>query len=518
MLTAQTPAPAPSVLSILKSHAAALASMHLHAPKTHETIGTLSAFGVNGAFHEWQDGQNQRRDERLGIRTQRELRLGDTMWVQNTSGEIRELHGLVARRQITEDFIDSGALLDHAEYVHFIERATLPDGRSVYRLRVAPPKGEPYTIAIDTKTSMIDQESYVDHDAPETITYDDFRVVKGLLVPFIEIDSNGDAKYDITSRVTSVSVDQPIAHDVFEPFRPATVDAAAPVTVPMIMRNGLPCVDVEIGGHVYPFLIDSGSQGDVIDVTVAQALGLHPKGALEIRGAARTQSLGVVETPTMSVGGAALPAHVATVLNLANVMPASSDAIGGVLGYPFFAAAEVRFDPDHNTVTIAKPGTLLNAGNAINVDTDRELAEIVARIDGDTDARVVVDTGNSRELLLFKNFIDAHRGMISLIGGGRFDGRGIGGTTQAVGAVVDELDLAGYRLFNRYTDVILATAGAFADRNDGGNVGFGVLRNFVATFDLANAKLYLARAQKFDDGRFRSRVENAGIRGFPPRR
>ncbi|MEO9169878.1 MAG: hypothetical protein ABI282_00960, partial [Candidatus Baltobacteraceae bacterium] len=64
-----------------------------------------------------------------------------------------------------------------------------------------------------------------------------------------------------------------------------------------------------------------------------------------------------------------------------------------------------------------------------------------------------------------------------------------------------------YHLYNRNANVMLASAGAFADRNDGGNIGFGVLRNFVTTFDLANHALYLQKARQFDDGRGRTVTE-----------
>jgi hypothetical protein len=84
-----------------------------------------------------------------------------------------------------------------------------------------------------------------------------------------------------------------------------------------------------------------------------------------------------------------------------------------------------------------------------------------------------------------------------------------------VTAMVDMLEIGHQRLYNRYTDVILASAGAFADRNDGGNVGFGVLRNFIATFDLADRALFLEKARRFDDGRFRQRTETGD--GFPHR-
>ncbi len=486
--------------------------MHLHASQTHETTGTIQGLGLQGTFHEWQAGTKERRDERLGFRTQRELRVGDNLWIENTSGEIRELHGLIARRQLTDDFIDTGVFAKHPEAAKYVDRTTLPDGRTVYRLTIAPPRGEAFTVGIDASTWLIDQKSYMEHDSPQVVTYADYHVVDGMLIPYTEIDSNGDTKFDVTSHVTNVLVNQPIPPSTFAPLAPETVALTAPVHVPLEFHNGLPFVKVTISGHTYKFLIDSGSQGNVLDPRVAAELGLHPEGTLEIRGAERTPSLGVVETPPMQVGGVELPSRIATVLDLSKILRGPA-VIDGVLGYPFFAAAELRFDPDGNELTIAKPGVLTPLGEKLDVDTDRELAEVEATIDGSAKTRLLVDTGNSNELLLFQSFINAHQGLIMFAGNRAVENRGAGGSAPAVMAMVDMLEIGHQRLYNRYTDVILATAGAFADRNDGGNVGYGVLRNFVTTFDLAQHSLFLQKAHNFDDGRFRQRVESGD--GFP---
>lgn len=476
--------------------------MHLQEPKTHETTGTIEGLGLKGIFHEWQDGDKQRRDETLGLRTQRVLRVDGRLWMQDVSGNIRELHGLVARRQVTEDFIDSMQFASHPENVAFVDRATLADGRTVYDLRVTPPKGEAYLIGIDTKTYLVDEKSYVDGDARATSTYNDYRVVQGMLVPYLEIDSHGDHQYDVTSQVTNVVVNQPIAKSVFDPLAPLTVSNSSPVTIPAAEHAGLLFAHVSIGGKPYQFLLDSGAQGVVVDPRVAHDLQLTPQGTLEIRGAGRIAAQGVIETPDIQLGGATLPAHVATVVDLSKIVD-SSVQIDGILGYPLFAAAELRFDPDARTLTIAKPGTLPVLGTKLDVDTDRELPELDASVDR-TDARFVIDTGNSNELLLFKNFIDDHPGIVQIAGHGFVSNRGIGGSTAAVGIGVGDLTLGPFHLYNRNANVILATGGAFADRNDGGNIGYGVLRNFIATFDLANHALYLEKARGFDDGRYRA--------------
>lgn len=479
-------------------------------PKTHETIGKLEGLGEVGSFHEWQDGDKQRRDERLGLRSQHQLRVGDDLWIQSASGQIRQAHGIVARRQITQDFIDSNGFASHPESVRFLERATLADGRSIYRLQVTPPNGESYGVGIDTTTWLIDEETYTENDATMSVILDDYHVVDGMLLPYKEVDSGGDAHSALTSTVQSVVVNKPIPAGMFAPLMPMGMNLDAPVTVPVETYIGLPFVVVKMAGHAYHFLVDSGSQGNVVDPRLATELGLRPQGQIVIEGATRVRSLGSVELPQVEIGALTLNGQVATVLDLSRI-PSGKVPLDGVLGGPLFGAAELRFDPDRGLLTIAKPGSLPVVGEKLDVDGDRELVEISAKVNRDATTRVIVDTGSTAELLLYDGFIKSHPGLVSFVGNSMVQNRGAGGSTSAVGTFVDDLQIGSFHLYNRRADVILSTTGAFADRLDGGNVGSGVLRNFIATFDVVNHALYLQRARNFDDGRLRDRMEKLDL-------
>ncbi|HTC30514.1 MAG TPA: hypothetical protein VK702_07265, partial [Candidatus Acidoferrum sp.] len=259
-----------------------MTSLHAREPHTEETTGSLLGIGISGTFHEWKEGANERNDISYGIRTERTLRLGDRVWVEDANGEIRELQGIVARRLVTEDFIGSESFTSHAESVRYVGRETLPDGRDVYMLEVAPPNGETFQVGIDTKNWLIDSSSYDDHDTTRMSSFSDYRVIDGLLIPFTEVDSDGRHNFDVTSQVTNVIVNQPIAADVFTPFTVAAVDTAAPVTVPYLERGGHIFAKVSIEGKSYTFLIDSAAQADVFDTTLVAKLGLQPEGRVEV--------------------------------------------------------------------------------------------------------------------------------------------------------------------------------------------------------------------------------------------
>jgi predicted aspartyl protease len=515
MLLAAAPAPSTgdaTVTSILQRHAQALFRLHVVLPRSLQITGTLSGLGSNGTFRSWREGGHSRYDQTLGARTQQTVRLGNRQFVRNAYGDVREMGGATQRRLLTDDFIESGTFAQHPEDIVLLGQATLPDGRAVIRLRVQAPGGEPFGVALDTSTGMIDEKAYPEGGGVTTIEYYDYRVTDGALYARRQVQSNGDNTFDLTSSVTSVAVDQPIDRSIFDVPENARIAADAPVTVPLLIDKGLPYVRASADGKPLLLLIDSGSQGIVLDPQAAARLGIQPEGTIEVRGAQRVRGAGVAPLDAIDIGGARLPVNVVTVVDL-NGLTYAGKAVDGVLGYPFFAAADVRIDPEKSTLTIAQPGALPVRGTAIPIATDRELPEMVARINNRIDGRFVVDTGNNSDLLVFHSFVQANPGVVLTASARTFsDNRGVGGSSAAVPVTVDRLQLGPFNLYNRYANIMLADRGAFADGDDAGNVGFGSLRNFIITFDVANRTMYLDKARWFDDGRYRPQYDPSPIR------
>ena len=511
-----SPPPATAQLAIvLGEHLQARSALKVTSPRSLETQGTLEGLGLHGTFHTWREAGRERYDETLGIRAQRTLRAGGVEWVQNANGDVRELHGSAARRQISQDYIDSGDFARHPENAVLLGRVTLHDGREVWKIRVDPPGGEPYGVALDAATFMVDEVAYVDGDGVTTIDYSEYRVAHGALVPLVKVESSGERAYDITSHVTAVEVDPAIDPSVFAPLQPAVVDAAAPVTVSLLTDAGHYFVRGSVDGKAMLFLLDSGAQALFVDPVVAQRLNLTPEGSLEVRGTKRISGRGVIALDRIDLGNAHVPARVVSVVDLSTVTY-NGKTVDGVLGYPFFAAAEVRIDPDSMTMTVAKPGTLAVRGTPLPIDTDRELPELSARLNGNTDGRFLIDTGNSNDLLVFHAFAQAHPGAVFYGTAQHFaKNGGVGGASAAVPAIVYRLEMGPYNLYNRFTDVMLSDSGAFADPSEAGNIGLGTLKNFVFTFDYANRALFLEKTRWFDDGRYRSSVHSSGSQANP---
>lgn len=509
--TATVRADTPALQSILAARKQALAVLHIHSVKSLETRGAVTGLNLQGAFHSWQIDDKERYDEAIGDRFESSLRVGDRQYIVNQSGNVREVRGILAQRQRTADFINSERFVSETQYDLFKGPVTLPDGRQTYEIDVAPPQGQPEKLYLDAKTSMIDRIAYDANDGTATEDYYDYKTFAGALVPQREVDSNGDHAYDVMHTTDRVSVNKRIDPAIFTLPPSTVVETEKPVTVPLEEQEGHYYVHVGINGRTYKFLVDTGAQGIVLDAHVASELHLKPQGRLEVSGAQRTGGLGFAVLDSMQIGSATLPVHLVSVLDLRGVTGHFS--ADGILGYPFFAAAEVSIDANHNTMTFARPGMLHATGATIPIDVDRELIEMQGKVNT-IDGRFVVDTGNSTELLLFAPFMQAHPNLID--NGERHFAfnYGVGGSASALAATIDEIDMGNFRFFNRYANIMLTSQGAFADRFDAGNIGMAVLKNFVVTFDVANAKMYLERGAAFDDGRYRVRTEHMGI-GIP---
>jgi hypothetical protein len=490
----------PSLRTVLAGYARAMSDPGAVDLVHVQTLGTLAGEGLTGTFGSWQQGDSERTDEVLGPRVERTLRVGNRLIAQDANGDVRQLTGVLARRDLTQRFIDSGEFARHPERLVLLG-GTFVDGRPAYALDVTADGGETETLYLDASTDLPLRVAYDDDDGRTTVDLSDYRTIGGHRFAFKSVESDGDRAFDVTQLTTSVSLDVPIDPAQFAPFVPRAVDMSAPVTSPLEVSQGHLFAPVRIAGRTFRFLIDSGSQDIVVDAHVAAQLGLRPIGAIEASGATRTGGLQVARLNDLTVGGAHFRNLVVSTIDLG----ASTDGafrIDGILGYPFFAQTMVRLDVANRTIAIGPPGSLPVAGDRIAIDLDRLFPEAQFGVDRTLVASFIVDTGSAAELLLYKPFVEKHPGIVPFKSADR-SSYGIGGETRSYLSALDEIDLGDTPIYHADADVMLANSGAFADRFDAGNVGLGVLKNFVVTFDYASGAMYLEHGASFDDGRMR---------------
>jgi hypothetical protein len=371
-----------------------------------------------------------------------------------------------------------------------VKFGTIGDRRT-WNVEVNADGGEPETLWIDVESGLPLRTEYIDGDGPTYVDLSDWRDVGGMAIAFRSVTTDGEHDYDTVQQTASVMLGRPIDAKLFAPLEGRRLLADGVQTVPLLDDGTRIACAVQIAGHTYTFLIDSGSGNVVLDSRVAQAAGIGEQGALEVRGAVRAGGMHVGVLPRLTIGTAALEDLVPSTIEFGSA--AGRTPVDGILGYPFFAESVVQLDFAHHVMRFGPPGSLTPAGDRIELDTDREIPEAVFRIDGAVDAPFIVDTGNSGQLLLYGPFVDAHPALVSGVGSTAGSYVGIGGADQTYSTRVGTFRLGSTTLSGQSADVIVAKNGAFADRIDAGNVGLGLLRRFVVTFDFTNHAMYLAR-------------------------
>jgi predicted aspartyl protease len=474
---------------------------HADDVKTFAAEGTLSGEGLTGTFRIVRDGANERQDEQLGPRHETTLRLGDNVFVRNANGNVRELRGYLRRRALTDDLLDSGDFVKHPELTRFAGWGDVGSTKA-WRLEVNAKGGEPETLWIDPESGLPLRLEYLDGDGPSYVDYADWRDVKGRKIAFRNTLTDGDHRFDTVQQTTSVRLDEPVDPASFAPLVPRLLATDRVHTIPLVERGGHVGVTVRIANKDWFFILDTGAQSILVDSAVLKAAGVNGSGALEVRGASRSGGLTVATLTRLEVDGANMDDVVVSSLDIARNLGGGLK-IDGILGYPFFASAVVEMDFANRTLRFGPPGSFVPKGSRMDLDVDRELAETTLRMNSRLDAQFIIDTGNSGEMLLYRPFLDAHPGIVPFSATGSYN-YGIGGANATYRTALDGIRVGGYDLYHLNVDVVLATNGAFADRVDAGNVGLGVLRNFVATFDLGNSAMYLTPGTTFDDGRHRT--------------
>lgn len=416
--------------------------------------------------------------------------MGDRVWVRNSNGNVHELTGVLLRRALTAEFVDSGAFVHAPDHVHFAGFGTI-GGLRTWNLEVNAEGGEPETLWIDARSGLPLRTEYLDGDGPTYVDLSDWRDVGGMRLAFHSVTTDGEHEFDTIEQVAWVKLGQPVDPAMFAPLEGRRLIADGVQTVPLLDDGSRIGCRVTIAGQAYTFLIDSGSGNVLLDSRVAKAAGLGEEGTLEVRGAVRTGGMHVAHLARLSIGTAALDDLVVSTIDLGAA--AGNVRIDGILGYPFFASSLVQLDFAHHVMRFGPPGSFVPAGDRIELDTDREIPEAVFRIDESLDAPFIVDTGNSGGLLLYAPFVDRHPELAPAVGSGASSYIGVGGSDRTYHTQLDAFGLGSTTLRAQSADVIVAKNGAFADRVDAGNVGLGVLRKFIVTFDFANHALYLER-------------------------
>jgi hypothetical protein len=427
---------------------------------------------------------------------------GKTAWMQDPSGAVTPQAGgdrpAVAMNQAFRNAdlwwrADAGGARVEALGVD-------PDGR---RLKVTPRGGKPFEAWFDCATAHLTRVRETQGFMTFDFRYADYVRQAGRALPKIVTidDGGGEASLQTLTLISAVRGAARSAAAYTLPKgapRDWSLPAAGRITAPFRLANNHIFVDVTVDGKgPFPFLVDTGGHGILTSPTVA-ALDLKSQGAMTSGGAGETRATsGYVQVRRLDLAGMTLRDQTMLKLDF-SPKPVEGFQVGGMLGFEMFRRFVTVVDYERNELTLIDPERFTaadraKAGVAVPFVFYDHMPQVTGRLD-DLPARHNIDTGSRSEVTLARPFVErtklreAHPEGVTAV-----DGWGVGGPARSYVIRAKSLSLGEVTIDAPVAGLATQGKGVFSDENFDGNIGSGLLKRFVVTFDYEHQVMYLRR-------------------------
>lgn len=423
-------------------------------------------------------------------------------WAKDQSGTITAQDGGDALPlAINEAYRDTNAwwLPDHGGATVVSDGEKSDGGAAFDVLTVTPKGGESFDAWFDAKTHLLSRLHEMQGSAPTTTTFSDYRAVDGVMVPGKILISTGDVKYDQTETLNSAVFGPALNASAFAAPKNAVVDyaiagGAKETTFPFQLVNNHIYAQVKINGQgPYTFIFDTGGT-NTLAPALAKALGLKTEGHLEVRGGGSgTMDAGFVKVGQIQIGDASIKDQLFFSIPLDSMANIEGLDQPGMVGFETFRRFVTRIDYGTHTITLIDPKAFdpREAGTPVKVVFDGNVPEVEASYNG-ASGKFMIDTGARSALLLTGPFADKN-GFRANTGKGveAMTGWGVGGPTRSYVEHGGDLKIGTVDVDHPLTLLSTDKGGAMAEGNLAGNIGGGVLKRFVLTFDYEHNTMYL---------------------------
>jgi hypothetical protein len=400
------------------------------------------------------------------------------------------------------------------------------DGAAADHLIVAPHGGKPFDAWFDAATHLLVRTREGSQFLTITTRFADFAREHGMMIAHAVVTDSGTGDSGIETRrlerldVLPVRALAAYACPEDAPTGASLDGGAASTIVPIRLLNNHIYVEAKVNGQgPYAFMVDTGGHTILTPSTVA-TLGLHAEGASTSAGAGeKTTVNGFVKVREIAIGAMRMREQTAFALDFANQETEGVD-VDGMVGFELFRRFAVRIDYGALTMTIIDPARFdaRDAGTPIAFRFYDHLPQVRGTFDG-RPGWFDIDTGSRSEIDLTSPFVerahlrDAYPGGFVAVGGW-----GVGGPVRSYIVRARSVTLGDVAIDAPVASLSNMRAGSFSDPNYEANVGSGLLKRFVVTFDYAHQRMYLKRIepQPADAGTFDKSGMwiNLGDRGF----
>lgn len=507
---------------LLDRHAKAMGGRDkIAALKSLEIESELSIGGMTGhstSYHKAPD--RLRVDLSLPIMQSTQVCNGNDCWMSDNSGLVHTLTAELKRMLVTQMVLERDLYLDSASFPGTITLApetTNMDGVECYQIDLVPQGGVPAALFIGKDDYLVHQVNMTTDLAKMQSKLSDYREVSGIMIPFhaVERTDAGIIAGDIT--VTKVEVNPDLPDSLFEhPGAAGSVEQGAmpdSIVVPFEIHNNHIYISLQISGTgPFQFIFDSGAGGMAISDKLPAELGLESLGRAEARGVGGADSAQVYSLDQVQLGALSLDSLAAFALDLSSLEKMLEQPLSGIIGYDLLSRYIITVDYYNKQLTIyprsAKPRDWW--GDQCDLTLDFRLPYMTLTVNDSISGRFRIDTGSRSTLDLNSPFIMSHN-LIDTTQQRylRYDLYGLGGSSSGIVSLLPSLEVCGTRLDSLYVGYSLSTEGLFAGNSTAGNLGSGILKRFVVTFDYNHEEVYF---RKSPDAAKLGRIRNmAGV-------
>ncbi len=366
-------------------------------------------------------------------------------------------------------------------------------------LSITPKDGLMFEAWFDAKTHLLTRT--VEKQGAETITstLSDYKSFDGAMLPVkTVVDEGSGAQYIQTITLTAAEFGPKQDNASFSPPKVeindfAIAGGAKEVTFPIRIINNHIFGSVMVNGKgPFTFIFDTGGH-NLLTPATAKQLELKMEGKMPGHGVGnKVEDIGITKLDTVKVGDVTLDKQTFFVLDFAG---AGTEGVPmeGMIGFEGFRRFVTRIDYANGTMTLTVPSAFdaKDAGTAVPFEMNGQIPQIKGSFEG-VEGLLDIDTGARDEVTLTAPFA-AKAGLRAKHPKGveAVDGWGVGGPARGYVTRGGELMLGSVKVPSVVASLSLQDKGSFSDASYAANVGGGILKRFVVTFDYDHRIMYL---------------------------
>lgn len=466
---------------------------------------TLAGYGLTGMGHAVNDLKNGRSetDYMMGPAGGAEGFDGTTPWEKDLSGTVMLQQGGDAQvLAINDAYRISGKWWQPDRGgADVVNDGAKTEGNATYDvLTITPKGGKPFDAWFDANTHLLAKTIEKQGSQTVTTTMSDYRTVDGVMLPYkMVVDRGVGEKYLQTVTLTTAAFIGPQPDSAYAPPKVTVADfsiagGASQTIIPIHIINNHIYGQAKINGKgPFTFMFDTGG-ADIVTPPLAKDLGLKIEGSLPGSGAGEgIMEGGFTHVDQLEVGGAALTKQLFLALPLDTLGSIEGTPMPGLVGYEVFRRFVTRIDYGAETITLIDPKHFdaKDAGTPIHFNFNEHIPEVMGTFEG-LPAKFDIDTGSRSELTLTKPFAEQNALRASHPkGADAVDGWGVGGPSRGYVTRGKAMTIGPIEIDGVVTSLTTQNKGAFSGSDYSGNIGGGILKRFIVTFDYDHQTMYL---------------------------